>query len=125
MQFVTVEVTGVEGLGEGVTVGGVVTACASRIFPSATGLCAPEYIVAAAIRIAKLRTMPSASSKLFFLVVARRRSIRHAVAFGNMIFRDRHHSDLKAKDGTRGGLGGDTQRTAEAPWPERLAARGT
>lgn len=36
MQLVTVEVTGVDGAGEGVTVGGVVTACASRISPSAT-----------------------------------------------------------------------------------------
>ena len=39
MQLVTVEVTGVDVAGEGVTVGGVVTACASRICsPSGTGI---------------------------------------------------------------------------------------
>jgi hypothetical protein len=50
-QFVTVEVTGVEGAGDGVTVGGFVTACARAS-------CAPEQIIAAATRITKLRIKP-------------------------------------------------------------------
>jgi hypothetical protein len=55
-QFVTVEVTGVEGAGEGVTVGGLVTACARAS-------CAPQEIAAAATRITRLRIEPPFNPK--------------------------------------------------------------
>ena len=74
MQLVTVEVTGVDGAGEGVTVGGVVTACASRISPSARARGPPKQRVAAATRSTRLRMN---ASRLEIRSLPQRRSIRH------------------------------------------------
>jgi catechol 2,3-dioxygenase-like lactoylglutathione lyase family enzyme len=74
MQLVTVEVTGVDGVGEGVTVGGVVTACAIRISPSARARGPPKQRVAAATRSTRLRMN---ASRLDTRILPRRRTIRH------------------------------------------------